>query len=97
MKKKEFRFRQKKISAPIPILSADTVNRYRISVSHYFVSLFFQLKFHKKLRNDWKFGTHKERSFNVPGLVSSSQIFANSSKIVSGVDEMIVVSDTGPL
>ena len=59
--------------------------------------LFFQLKFHKKLRNDWKFGTHKERSFNVPGLVSSSQIFANSSKIVSGVDEMIVVSDTGLL
>ena len=31
LKKKEFQFRQNKISAPIPILSIDTINRYRIS------------------------------------------------------------------
>ena len=46
------------------------------------------------MRNDWKFGTQKERSFDAPGLVSSAQIFANSSKIVSGVDEILVVSDS---
>ena len=54
----------------------------------------FQLKFRKKLKNDWKFGTQQELNFDVPGLVSSAQIFANSSKIVTGVDEIIVVSES---
>ena len=54
---------------------------------------FFQLKFQRKLNNDWKLGTHRERIINAPGLVNSAKMFANSSKIVCGVDETVMVAE----
>ena len=53
-----------------------------------------KLKLKKKLNKDWKYGSHKEITINAPGLVNAAKIFANSGKIVCGVDESVLVANT---
>ena len=53
-----------------------------------------QLKLRRKLKHDWQFATHKEQPINAPGLVNTARIYANSQKIVCGVDETVMVSDS---
>ena len=52
------------------------------------------MKLKKKLDKDWKYGTHNETTINAPGLVNTAKIFANSGKVVCGVDESVIIANS---